>query len=391
MATGQTLVIRGGAAVMPAGIIEESVIVVSDGRIEAVGPAAGAEIPPGAALLDAAGCSVLPGFIDTHVHGGHGDDVMSADPQAVLRMAKRFCRYGVTGFLPTTIAAGHEETLSMIRACVEAAQEQRADAARILGIHLEGPYINLAKKGAQPAEGIRNPDLAECREYLAAGRGRVRMMTLAPELPGAEDLIRLLVDHNVVVSMGHTAADYDTAERAIRLGASHATHLFNQMPPLHHRTPNLTAACLVNPSVIAELITDGVHLRPEIVQIAVRCKGREGVALITDAIKAQGMPDGEYSLGPYAVQVAGGRCTLANGTLAGSVHRMDRALTNTMLFSGLSLEDVSYMASGVPALTAGAIARTGSLVPGKDADLVAIRDGEVEWTMVGGEIVCDAE
>jgi N-acetylglucosamine-6-phosphate deacetylase len=218
------------------------------------------------------------------------------------------------------------------------------------------------------------------------------MMTLAPEMPGSDDVIRLLCRRDVVVSMGHSAADYEAALRAIELGATHATHLFNQMTAIHHRAPGIIVACLNDPRVTVEMITDGIHLSPAIVRMALLAKGFAGASLVTDAISALGMPDGEYGLGTHRVLVHAGRCTVAGEcpgveTLAGSVHSMDRALFNTMRFSGCSLDEASHMASAVPARLAGVADRKGILEPGKDADIVLLQGECVAMTIVEGSPV----
>jgi N-acetylglucosamine-6-phosphate deacetylase len=386
------VVIRGARTITSHGTIERSTVVIQDGRISAVGDHI-CNVPPGALVLDGAGCDLLPGFIDTHIHGCCGDEVMSADPEAILRMARNLCRHGVTSFLPTTIAAPEDELIQVIEACVEAKERQgppEQDGARIAGIHLEGPYINPERKGAQPIEGIRLPDLPECSSLLQRGRGLVRIMTLAPEMPGGLDLICLLRDRDVQVAMGHTAADYRCAETAIELGATSATHLFNQMPPLHHRDLSLTTACLVDDRVTVEIITDGIHVREPMVELAHRAKGSEMICLITDSIAATDMPEGMYRLGPHEVRVKDGSCTLADGTLAGSVHTMDRALRNILRFTNCGIPEASMMLSEVPARRLGTESCQGSIVEGFEANLVLMLNGEVRMTMVGGQVCYSA-
>jgi N-acetylglucosamine-6-phosphate deacetylase len=379
--------IVGGMAVTPSQVIEESLVLVEDGCVAWVGRGSENEPPPGARHLDARGLIVAPGFIDTHVHGSDGFDVMEADADGIRAVGAHLATFGVTAWLPSTVSARHEALLRAVTHCREA-WERPGRGAQIVGLHVEGPYINPVRKGAQPAEGIRDPDPEECRELLAAAGGLTRVMTLAPEIPGGLDLVRLLRQEGVIASLGHSDADYDTALAAIEAGATHATHLFNAMPPLHHRKPGLAAAALNERELIAEVIADGHHLAPETVRLAFRAKGADGVCLITDATAAVGRPEGVHTLGSHTVIVRGDLCLLADGTIAGSLLTMNRAAANAVAFSGCSLADAIKMATLVPAAIAGCADRKGSLDPGKDADLVLLRpDFTVAATMIGGEIV----
>ncbi|MGC8832679.1 MAG: N-acetylglucosamine-6-phosphate deacetylase, partial [Armatimonadota bacterium] len=272
------------------------------------------------------------------------------------------------------------------------AAAQNLSGAAILGIHLEGPYINPNKKGAQPLEGIRPPDVNQCLRYIEEAEGMVKLVTLAPELPRAFDLIRVLRDRGVVVSLGHSEADYETAVKAIEAGASHATHLFNAMPPLHHRKPGLVLACMNDPRVKVEIIADGVHLHPELVRMVIHSKGEDGVVLITDAMSAVGCPDGIYTLGTHTVYVKGDLCTLADGTIASSMLTMNRAVRNAVVFAGADLPQAARMASELPAEVCGVSHRKGSIEVGKDADLAILeRDFSVWCTVVQGRIAYSQE
>lgn len=384
------IAIAGGACVTPAQEIADSLIVCEGPRIAYVGPASGSEPPPRARRIDARGCAVLPGLIDTHVHGSCGTDVMLDGAPGLRRIAADFARYGVTAWLPSTISARHEDLLRAVEACAAAA-DGTVDGAEIVGIHVEGPYISPKRRGAQPAEGIRDPDLDECDELFAAAGGWIRVVTLAPELPGGLELIRYLRSRDVIASLGHSDADYETALAAREAGATHATHLFNAMPSIHHRDPGLAAACLMEPEIVAEVIADGVHLAPEIVRLALRTKGPDRIALVTDAMSALGMPDGVYTLGSHAVTVRGDRCTLADGTIASSMLSMDRAVRNAVAFAGVSLGEAARMASLVPARIAGCSDRKGSLEPGKDADVVVVTPAfEVACTIARGRVVYES-
>jgi N-acetylglucosamine-6-phosphate deacetylase len=380
----QITAIVHGTAVLPHAEQPDSLVLLQDGRVAYVGPYEEGRIPEGAAQYDATGAHVLPGLIDTHVHGTHGDDVMTSGAEGMRRISARFPQYGTTAWLPSTISARHPELVQAVEECVEA-QRNPADGAQIVGIHVEGPYINMKRKGAQPAEGVRDPDFDEVAELLTVGEGQIRVVTLAPELSGGDVLIRLLVGRGIIASMGHSDATYEQALAGIAAGATHATHLFNAMPPIHHRDPGLITACLNEPEVVAEVIPDGVHLNPQIVRLALHAKGRERAALITDAFSATGLAEGVHTLGPHRVTVKGLLCTLDDGTIAGSLLTMEHAVRNAMAFAGVSLVDAVYMASMVPARIAGCAHRKGSLEAGKDADVTVLdREGRCLATWVGG-------
>lgn len=382
------LTIINGAVITPDKIFAPGIVLVEDGRIQFVGAMTDAEPNTNAQIIDATGQFVLPGFIDTHVHGSGGDDVMTDGAAGIQRAARNMLRYGTTAWLPTTIAARHEEILFALTE-TRKAEATAEPIAQILGLHLEGPYINLKFKGAQPDEGIRDPNFDELDELLKAAAGRIKVITLAPELPGSMEMIRLLKANNIVASLGHSECDYDTALAAIDAGATYATHLFNAMSGVHHRKPGLAACCLNEPGICAELILDGVHVNPQMARLAARNKGRDGLALITDATTAQGCGDGIYQLGKFQVNVRGALCTLMDGiTIAGSVLTMNQAVKNAIAFTGMSLVDVAYMAALMPAKRCGVADRKGSLEVGKEADIAILQaDYSVAATIVNGAVV----
>ena len=385
------LAIVGGTVVTPHRAIANGVVLCEDGEIRFVGSAGEAEPEPDSLLIEARDRIVLPGFIDTHFHGSGGDDVMADGRAGLRRISRALLKFGTTGYLATTVAARHETLQRSIAETMAAADEDRdsPEAAQILGLHLEGPFLNPKFKGAQPEWGIRDPDPDQCDELLAAADGRIRIMTLAPELPGALELIRRLVGAGVAVSLGHSEADYETALAAIEAGATRATHLYNAMSGLHHRLPGLVAACLNEPGINAELICDGVHVHPRMAQLAWRAKGRGGLTLVTDATAAQGCGDGIYTLGDFQIEVNGPRCTLVNSqTIAGSVLTMNLAARNAMQFTGMALVDVAATTSWLPAQTCGVADRKGSIERGKDADLtVLMPDFSVTHTIRAGAVV----
>ena len=381
------LTIINGAVVTPDKIFAPGILLVEDGHIQFVGAMTDAEPDIHSQIIDATGQFVLPGFIDTHVHGSGGDDVMTDGAAGIQRAGRNMLRYGTTAWLPTTIAARHEEILFAI-AETRKAETTSEPMAAILGLHLEGPYINLKFKGAQPDEGIRDPNFEELEELLKSAEGRVKVMTLAPELPGSMEMIGLLKANNIVASLGHSECDYDTALAAIDAGATYATHLFNAMSGVHHRKPGLAACCLNEPGICAELILDGIHVNPQMARLAARNKGRDGLALVTDATTAQGCGDGIYQLGKFQVNVQGALCTLMDGvTIAGSVLTMNHAVKNALAFTGMSLIDVAYMAAMMPAKRCGLADRKGSLEVGKEADIAILnQDYSVASTIVNGVI-----
>ncbi len=382
------LAIVGGTVVTRASAIEDGAVLVEDGHIKFVGRARDVEPEPASEIINAGGLLVLPGLIDTHVHGSHGDDVMFSDAEGIRRISRAQLRYGTTAYLPSTVSAQHEALLRALETCAAAAVDSSGPAAEIVGVHVEGPFINRNKKGAHSLATLRDPDLDQCMEYLRAAPGLMKIMTLAPELPGAMELIRLLVAHDVVASLGHSEADYDTALAAMEAGATHATHLYNAMPALHHRKPSLTTACLNEPFIRAEIVLDGHHVAPEMARLAARNKGRGGLILVTDAMSAVGCPEGTYTLGDLPVKVEGDRCVLMDGeTIASSILTMNRAVANAVAFTGMSLVDAVYTASFLPAEVCGVSDRKGSIEVGKDADLAILnRDYSVSVTVCKGEI-----
>jgi N-acetylglucosamine-6-phosphate deacetylase len=345
---------------------------VVDARGERAGDVAveGARIAaapaPGAERVDLGGSVLAPGFLDLHVHGGGGASFHSPDPAAARAAAAFHLAHGTTGLLATTLVAAPAPLRAIVAALAEAAAEEPG----ILGIHLEGPYMNPARPGALSAGDMRAPDPEEAEALRAAGP--VRMISLAPELPGAEALTRRLTAEGVVVAMGHSDATYVQARAVIDAGARHAIHLFNAARPLHHREPGILGAVLEDPGVSCEVIADGHHLHPATIRVAVAAKGAARVALVTDAMEAAGMPPGRYRLADADVDVAEGRATLAGSdTLAGSVLTMERAVAGAVAF-GVPLPDAIGMATAVPARVLGLEARKGLVEPGLDADLVVL-------------------
>lgn len=381
------LALVNGRVMTPHQTQEEATVIVEGERIVAIRP--GHDSPQEATLIDASGCAIAPGFIDVHVHGGAGYDTMDATPQALRRMAEFFAAHGVTSFLPTTVAAGQAALLAAIENAAKC-QRNYQGGARILGIHLEGPYLSPAHPGAQPIQHIRLADLSEYSQLFAFGN--VLLISLAPEMPGTPALIEYAVARGVTVAVGHSAATYDEVMAGVKLGLRQACHTFNGMTGLHHRQPGTVGAVLACDEIYAQVIVDLVHLHPAVVKLLVRAKGRERTVLITDAMRAVGLPEGEYELAGLSVTVSHGVARLTYGdSLAGSVLTMDQALRNVMEATGLSLTEALPMATSVPAHSLGLGHELGSILPGYSADLVILdQNVNVQATLVQGKVVYQA-
>jgi N-acetylglucosamine-6-phosphate deacetylase len=378
--------------------IKDPILFIEDGLISAVSSRDQQEIPKNATVIDLvkdglADAILAPGFVDIHMHGGAGLDVMRATPGELPHLNQFLTTHGVTGYFPTTVAAPLDETcraLERLANAIEASQSSPAAKggavqARPLGIHLEGPFLSHKRRGVHPPEYLVEPTLAIFESLWQAARGHVRMMTIAPELPGALEVIAEAARRKVCVSIGHSDAVLEDARAGVRAGARHATHTFNAMRPLDHRDPGILAEVLTDAQLSADIIVDGIHVAPEVVQIFLREKGLERSVLITDATAAAGMPDGTYQLGPIQVEVKDGKCT-KDGNLAGSVLTMDRAVRNVTRFAGWTLQD-AVRAATLNATRAVGLAQHGNLTPGAEANIVVLNgDGEVKKTIVCGRI-----
>ncbi len=349
---------------------------VEDGRISSVHAEARSK-----EALELGDRWLVPGYIDPHVHGGGGAQCNTSDPDEIAEVARFHARHGTTGLVATTVAAPPAELKSALDAIA------RCTAPTLLGAHLEGPYLSRERPGAMDPNLFMPPDPSQLEQLLAAGAGRVRVMTLAPELPGALALIELLAREGVVASVGHTDATYRQVREAVDAGASSATHLFNAMPPFRHRAPGVVGAALDLPELSCELICDGVHVDPVAMRVICRAKGISGVRLVTDAMAAAGMPDGEYRLGGRPVSVKEGRAVLKGGeSIAGSTLTMQAAVHNAVGLLGLSVEEAIAMASTNSAALLGLGDRKGAIEPGFDADMLVLDESlAVQATMVAGE------
>ncbi|MBI3477564.1 MAG: N-acetylglucosamine-6-phosphate deacetylase [Acidobacteria bacterium] len=369
--------------------VDHPLLLVEDGTIAEIANQAARTVPPAATLVDLGDSIVAPGYLDLHIHGSAGFDVMDDNPAALPAIEHLLAQHGVTAYYPTTVTAPLDATLSALQRLAHAVEHSKLGGKRSragaspLGIHLEGPFISHARKGVHPPDNLLPPTLATFERFWQAARGHIKMMTIAPELDGAAELIAEATRRGVCVSLGHSDANFDTAEGGIAAGARHATHTFNAMRPLDHRGPGILGAVLTDCRVSADMIVDGVHLDPAIVKLVARAKGLEQTVLITDATSATGMPDGRYHLGSFEVEVKGGKC-MANGKLAGSILTMDNAVRNLARFTGWTLSQAVAAASRNPARVA-RLANKGVLTAGADADFVVLNPaGEVLRTFIGG-------
>ncbi len=355
-------------------LLDRPMVVIEDGLIDSISTRSAAELPAGTdvRVIDYPGATLAPAFLDVHTHGAAGHDVMEATPEALNAIGRFLASHGTGSFLATTVTAPVDATLRAVSGLAKLMAQPPAEMqARLLGIHLEGPFLSHAKRGVHPPEYLLPPDLDLFDRLFEAAEGHVRLMTLAPELPGAAEMTAHATARGVRVSVGHSNATTAETRAAIAAGAVSATHTFNAMRALDHREPGILGIVLTTDSLFAELICDGVHTAPEMVKLWWRAKGPSRSILVTDAMSATGMPDGEYQLGGMAVQVANGKATIG-GALAGSQLTLDRALANFIRFTAASLEDGLRLLTANPAAMTGFGDQAGSLAVGQPADMVAV-------------------
>jgi N-acetylglucosamine-6-phosphate deacetylase len=363
----------------------ESMIVVEDGRIAAIQSREGAEVPPGAAEHTFSAATLAPAFFDVHIHGAAGHDIMEATPEALSTMGRFLAARGTGAFLATTVSAPLDATLRSLSGVAKViAQKPVEGEGRPVGIHLEGPFLSHSKRGAHPSNRLLAPDIGVFDRMFDAAEGHVRLITLAPELPGASELAGHAASRGVRVSVGHSDASAADTRRTIAAGATSATHTYNAMRAMDHKDPGILEVVLTTDELFAELICDGIHNMPELVRLWWRAKGPERAILVTDAMSATGMPEGEYQLGGFPVQVAGGKA-MVNGVLAGSVLTLDRALENFLKFTGATVEQGLQLMTVNPAGMTGFKDGTGTLAVGGKADFVAVdATGKLVGAVVGG-------
>jgi N-acetylglucosamine-6-phosphate deacetylase len=365
-------------------------IEIERGRILRIVPAGAAGIPALEGALHVPGAIVAPGFVDIHVHGASGGDFMDGSLASLQAMSATLARHGTTSFLATTMSSTDAALESALRAFA-ANRHELAGGASVLGIHMEGPYLNPVCRGTQDAACLKRASVAEFLRFFAASGDTIRRLTIAPEMDEGLEVIRTAVSLGVRVSLGHTDATEAAARAAVDAGAVQATHTFNAMRPFHQREPGVLGVCLADERVDAEVIADLVHVHPTALRILLRAKGADHMPLATDGLSAVGMPDGRYPLGEKFIVVRDGVCRDDDGRLAGSTLTLDRAVRNLAGLAGVSLQDAITAATAAPARSMG-LEGKGVLAPGSDADLVVLsQDLQVLHTIAGGRIVCSRE
>ncbi|RXJ02176.1 N-acetylglucosamine-6-phosphate deacetylase [Anaerobacillus alkaliphilus] len=387
MSDVKTLVLRQASIYEENRTIDNGVLVIEGEKISYVG----SEELAGSyeELILPPSYKIIPGMIDIHIHGANGADMMDATKASIDTIAAYLPQEGTTSFLATTITQAD----GAIEAALEnVATYENSRYAEVLGVHLEGPFINADMAGAQPREHISEIDVEKFKRWQELSGNNIKLVTFAPELAGGEGFARYLADTGVVASVGHSNALFAEVKQAADLGLSHATHLFNQMRGLHHREPGVVGAAFLLKEVTAELIVDGLHVSPDVVKLSYEMIGSERLILITDAIRAKGCIDGVYDLGGQSVTVENGKAVLADGTLAGSVLTMNAAVKQMLIYTGCSLRDIVKMTAENPAKKLGVFDRKGSIALGKDADLVVLNEADdVIMTFCRGQLVFQKE
>ena len=378
-----TTLLHIAKALTPKGEIPDAAILIRDGEIETVGPRSDVTLPGGAEEILAIDSIAVPGFIDVHIHGAGGRDVMEGSGEALSAITKKVAKFGTTSLLATTVTAGADDTCRAVAGVskyITTQHETSEPRAEILGIHFEGPFLSKERRGAQPAQFLQLPSAEYLERLLRAASGNARILTIAPELFGAMPCIDAARSLGMVVSIGHTDATYEQARVAVAHGAHHATHVYNGMRPFTHRDPGVIGAVLTTPELTAELIADGVHVDEVAMKVLLQAKGAGGIVLISDGISASGMPDGSYMLGDQEVAVSGATDAAADGKLAGSTLTLDRSLRNVVRL-GVPLADTVRMLTLNPATVLGIEFKKGVLRTGADADIVLLNEA-LEVTQV---------
>jgi N-acetylglucosamine-6-phosphate deacetylase len=373
--------------------IEQAGILCEGQYILAIGGASAFNKDPGLEVVDLAGSYAVPGFVDTHIHGAGGFDSSTVDEhnEDISSMCRTLASHGITSFLPTIVSNEHKRLLNIIDILADMCEKEYYGAEPV-GIHSEGPFINAHKRGAQQRDYIRQVDLGEAKELIAAGKGKIKIMTLAPEIKNAISLIELLCENNIIASMGHSLADEETFIRAVDAGATRCTHLFNGMPALHQRAVGLTAMALVDNRIDVELIVDGALIHPRMIELACRAKPNNRIIGVSDAVEGAGMDDGDYHLGECEIHVQNGKVTTHDGVLAGTTQTLEKGWQHLATASHMSLNDAAACLSVNPARSIGLYKR-GELRPGFFADITffATDSNNVRMTVSKGSVIYDRE
>lgn len=364
--------------------IEQGYILIENGKITQI---AEGEYQGDLTTIDVKGQHVLPGFIDIHMHGGYGEDAMDASFEGLKHLSESLLSEGTTSFLATTMTQSDENIIKALKNIADYQEQQDSlNAASIVGIHLEGPFISEYKVGAQNPAYVQRPSVEKVQQFQEIANNQIKVMTFAPEVEGADETLSTLHDQ-INFSIGHTVATFDEVNEAVAQGAKHVTHLYNAGTPFEHRNPGLSGAAWLNDELSTESIVDGIHSHPASVKIAYKQKGNKRFFLITDAMRAKGMPDGEYDLGGQNVVVKGSEARLASGALAGSILKMNEGLKNLIAYTGASLDDLWRVTSLNQAIALKIEDDKGSIAIGKDADIVVVDDDiQVLTTIKSGKV-----
>lgn len=379
-------VITAEKLLTPDNLIPHPLVVVEDGVIAGIASQVEQEMPAGD-VVDFPGATLVPAYFDVHIHGSGGADVMDASVESLTTVERFLAGHGVGAYLATTVSAPVDTTLRSLSGLAKLMKEDRG-GARPQGIHIEGPFISHAKRGAHAERDLQVPGLALFNRMWEASEGNIRLMTIAPELPGADEVIARAVELHVRVSIGHSNANTQEALRGVKLGATSATHTFNAMRRFDHREPGILGVVLDRKDLFAEIICDGLHVHPTVVRMFWKEKGAGHGILITDAMSATGMPDGHYKLGELEVTVKNGKCIVGEDTLAGSTLTMDRAVQNFSEYTGAEIQQVVALASRNPAYMTGLDDKIGILEPGRTADITVLSsEKRVLATILQGRVV----
>jgi N-acetylglucosamine-6-phosphate deacetylase len=380
-----SLAIKNVEIITPFRVINNGVLLVEGKKIAAIGQASDVRIPKGVRVLDFEGMILTPGFIDLLVHGGGGHGFADRGIEAIGKMADFFFMHGTTGLLAALYSKPEKELIADVKRISDYCNAEKG--SNVWGIHLEGPFINREFHGAMNADYLWQPSVEKWEKLFAVSGGRIRLMTIAPELPNTEEIMRAAAKNGVVLSIGHSAANYQEVLTAIDNGAAHVTHMFNAMKAFHHRDPGLVLASMLHTELKVELIADGIHVHPAVMRLMYQVKGEGGIILITDAIRACGMPDGEYPFMDQKIRLKDKRAYLPDGTLAGSTLTMEQAIRNMVQLVDVPLTHAVRMATLNGAKVLGLEHHKGILAVGKDADFVVLdRDFNVQMTVYEGKV-----